>query len=376
MDKTAQNTNLKTTISSLTATLNNEENWVANTEEVNAVNTALFTTGDVTGTGWTCSVSWSQVKEGVFSTSSGTFTYGELTGFTMPLKADTYYKLTFNHRAWDTGNSENGGTVSVLCGEDGLAATTFLGQGTSTTPKTETFYFKTGAAGNYVFTLNAPSGRPTFGGVTIVKAVTVDIDEAATEAPTAGSYDIAKLTRTLSTDYWNTFSVPFDMAIPEGWTVKEFDSVDGNVIYFKTAESIVAGKPYLVKPESDVVNPTYNGVAVVSTEGETIGTGDYKFAAQIYNKSLATDGTIAYLANDGYIKKLNSATGLKGLRAYFIIPAGSTGARIAFTDGDQTGIMDTVRETTNDNRVYDLQGRQVKTVKKGIYVVNGKKVIK
>ena len=374
MDKTAQNTNLKTTISSLTATLNNEENWVANTEEVNAVNTALFTTGDVTGTGWTCSVSWSQVKEGVFSTSSGTFTYGELTGFTMPLKADTYYKLTFNHRAWDSANSENGGTVSVLCGEDGLAATQFAGQGTSTSPKSETFYFKTGAAGNYVFTLNASSGRPTFGGVTIVKAVTVDVDEEATEAPTAGSYEIATLKRTLSADYWNTFSVPFDMDIPEGWTVKEFASAEGNVINFKDAESIVAGNPYLVKPTADAVNPTFNGVIVKATEGETMGTSDYKFAAQIYNKSLATDGTVAYLSTNGTIKKLTSG-GIKGLRAYFIIPAEGN-ARIAFIDGDQTGIMDTVREATNDNRVYDLQGRQVKAVKKGIYVVNGKKVIK
>ena len=376
MDKTAQNTNLKTTISSLTATLNNEENWVANTEEVNAVNTALFTTGDVTGTGWTCSVSWSQVKEGVFSTSSGTFTYGELTGFTMPLKADTYYKLTFNHRAWDSANSENGGTVSVLCGEDGLAATQFAGQGTSTSPKSETFYFKTGAAGNYVFTLNATSGRPTFGGVTIVKAVTVDVDEEATEAPTAGSYEIATLKRTLSADYWNTFSVPFDMDIPEGWTVKEFDSAEDNVIIFKDAESIVAGKPYLVKPETTATNPTFEGVTIgESVEAQTMGTGDYKFAAQIYNKSLATDGTVAYLSTNGTIKKLTSG-GIKGLRAYFIIPAGSTGARIAFTDGDQTGIKDTVRETTYDNRVYDLQGRQVKAMKKGIYVVNGKKVIK
>lgn len=375
MDKTAQNTNLKTTISSLTATLNNEENWTANTEEVNAVNTALFTTGDVTGTGWTQTQTWGQYKENVYSTSSGTFTYGELTGFTMPLKADTYYKLTFNHRAWDSANSENGGTVSVLCGEDGLAATQFAGQGTSTSPKSETFYFKTGAAGNYVFTLNASSGRPTFGGVTIVKAVTVDVDEEATEAPTAGSYEIATLKRTLSADYWNTFSVPFDMAIPEGWTVKEFDSAEDNVINFKDAESIVAGKPYLVKPETTATNPTFEGVTIgESVEAQTMGDGDYKFAAQIYNKSLDITGTIAYLSTDGTIKKLTSG-GIKGLRAYFIIPADGN-ARIAFTDGDQTGINDTVREATNDNRVYDLQGRQVKAVKKGIYVVNGKKVIK
>ena len=206
----------------------------------------------------------------------------------------------------------------------------------------------------------------------------VEISENSTNIPDAAENKIVTLKRTLSASYWNTFSVPFDMEIPEGWTVKEFDSVGGdenNIINFKEATTIEAGVPYLVKPTSNVENPTFEGVTIENTEGETIGTGDYKFAAQIYNKALATNGTIAYLATDGTIKKLTSG-GIKGLRAYFIIPAGSTGARIAFTDGDQTGIKDTVRETTYDNRVYDLQGRQVKAVKKGIYVVNGKKVIK
>ena len=234
---------------------------------------------------------------------------------------------------------------------------------------------------NITIGVKTNNSQPQWWGATrfrLVKLPTpeVTISESDTSAPTAQPLANVTLNRTLDAGYWNTFSVPFDMAIPSGWTVKEFDSAAENVINFKEATTIVAGKPYLVKPEETVENPTYNGVTVQNTEGTTDGTGDYKFAAQIYNKSLATDGTIAYLATDGSIKKLNSATGLKGLRAYFIIPAGSGGARIAFIDGDQTGIKDSFVETTNDNRVYDLQGRQVKAVKKGIYVVNGKKVIK
>ena len=225
------------------------------------------------------------------------------------------------------------------------------------------------------------NGKTMWWGATRFRLVKLEspvvISENSTDIPGAAEDKIVTLERTLSASYWNTFSVPFDIAIPEGWTVKKFDSVggdDNNTINFKEATTIEAGVPYLVKPTSNVENPTFEGVTIENTEGETIGTGDYKFAAQIYNKALATNGTIAYLATDGTIKKLTSG-GIKGLRAYFIIPAGST-ARIAFTDGDQTGIKDTVRETTNDNRVYDLQGRQVKAVKKGIYVVNGKKIIK
>ena len=205
----------------------------------------------------------------------------------------------------------------------------------------------------------------------------VTISESDDAVPTAQPLANVTLTRTLSSEYWNTFSVPFNAAIPEGWTVKEFESVEENTINFTTASTFKAGEPYLVKPSTTVINPEFSNVIVENTEGKFMGDGDYKFAAQIYNKSLATDGTIAYLSTDGSIKKLTSG-GIKGLRAYFIIPAGSNpdNARIAFTDGDQTGIKDSFVEATNDNRVYDLQGRQVKAVKKGIYVVNGKKVIK
>ena len=40
------------------------------------------------------------------------------------------------------------------------------------------------------------------------------------------------------------------------------------------------------------------------------------------------------------------------------------------TDGIRS--IETVR---NDNKIYDLQGREVKAPGKGIYIVNGKKVV-
>jgi hypothetical protein len=167
------------------------------------------------------------------------------------------------------------------------------------------------------------------------------------------------------------------MSIPDGWTVKEFDSVDENVINFKDATTIKAGEPYLVKPNIDVVDPSYNNKIVENTAGNIKGEGDYKFAAQIYNKSLATDGTIAYLATDGKIKKLTSG-GLKGLRAYFIIPAsGATPARINFIDDETTGISRIENsELRIENSVYNLQGQRVNKAQKGLYIKNGKKVVK
>ena len=356
-----------------------EADWNQNETEVNAVSSELFNGVEYGTAGWTRSVGWNNVGgDASYSIPAGTMTYGTGAYHEMPLKGNTVYKLIVGHRRWDSGNADNGGTVSVLNeSSEGLAATSYSGT-SSETLQNEQFFFRTGADdANYIFSISAASGRLTFGNVSIMKAVasTTTISEDDNAVP---AYDYANvtLTRTLSKDYWNTFSVPFDMAIPEGWTVKEFDSATDNVISFKNATTIVAGKPYLVKPTANVVNPTYNGVIVQNTEGTKDGEGDYKFAAQIYNKDLATDGTIAYLATDGTVKKLTSGS-IKGLRAYFIIPAGASGARIAFIDGDETtGISEMKSLPVSNDTIYDLNGRRVQNMGKGIYVVNGKKVVK
>lgn len=366
-------------INDLTATLNSDANWNANDSEVNTVSGELFSGVEYGTAGWTRSVGWNNIgDDGSYSIPAGTMTYGTVAYHEMPLKAETIYTLSFGHRKWDNNNSDNGGTVSVLNeNSQGLGVTSYSGTSEQTL-QTETIDFRTGAAGNYTFTISAESGRLTFGNVMIKKAVakSITISEDATTAPVLWVAN-ATLTRTLSASYWNTFSVPFDMEIPAGWTVKEFDSAVDNVINFKDATTIKAGKPYLVKPADDVVNPTFNGVIVENTEGETVGEGDYKFAAQIYNKALATNGTIAYLSTDGKVKKLTSGS-LKGLRAYFIIPASGAPARIAFLDDDDqtTGISEMKSQPVDNGNIYDLNGRRVQTMKKGIYVVNGKKIVK
>ena len=220
---------------------------------------------------------------------------------------------------------------------------------------------------------------------TLHEITDVAISEATTSAPAANPLANVTLTRTLTKDSWNTFCVPFNLSAAQiaasalnGATIKQFASSEDNVINLKAATSIVAGEPYLVKPSTTIENPTFNYVVVENTDGVVKGEGDYQFVGQVYNKSLATDGTVAYLSTSGSIKKLTSG-GIKGLRAYFMIPVSGAPARIAFLDEDDTttGITEMQTENTATNtKAYDLSGRRVEAMKKGIYIVNGKKVVK
>lgn len=392
---------VKTTLDQIVEDLGNIT-WNENATDLNAIYDGNFaiqtehTTGPTALTGWSNPEGIRQLikntetypglltatgQAAVFAWGNTTMTYGGTEGYTLPLAAHTVYELSFKTCGWSDGDL--GYTkVSVLnSSKEGLSeqtTATVTKRITEAAPWVEfSEVFRTNEASNYTFSLWT-SKHMTFTDIVLKKAIAspVTISEEATEKA-AHNYANVTLTRTLSADYWNTFSVPFDAAIPTGWAVKEFDSAEDNVINFKDATSIVAGKPYLVKPTADAVNPTFNGVIVQNIEGTTDGTGDYKFAAQLYQKDLATDGTIAYLATDGKIKKLNTANGLKGLRAYFIVPTTGTNARIAFIDfdGDTTGIAEKTMKV-NEGIIYDLNGRRVENMGKGIYVVNGKKIVK
>ena len=372
-------TNSKLLVESLTSAIALS---TANIGDVECVYNGNFSS-DLTG--WTRTSNWGEKREDVPTSGTGYYIqpgslqYGNAGVYTMPLKGNTIYRLQYKYGAWD---QEVTPIVSVLCGDNGMAAMSFASTSTNykTSMNTVDMLFVTGTAGNYVLEI-AGNKNLVITDVSITKAANpyLVFNESDDALPSFadGTYPSVHLTRTLSSSYWNTFSVPFNAAIPEGWTVKEFESAADNTINFKSASTIVAGKPYLVKPTVNDVNHVFNGVAVVNTEGVTVGEGDYKFAAQICNKPLATDGTIAYLSTDGTIKKLESG-GIKGLRAYFIIPMSSTPtpARIAFVDGDDTGIEDMRIQNDKDDKIYDLNGRRVVTPKKGIYVVNGNKIIK
>ena len=152
----------------------------ANTEELNAFYDGDFSECaednasplDYTPAGWTASENFrmmlknaetypgladASIPSAVFTWSGG-ITYGETVGYEMPLKANTTYVLKLKAAGWEN-QTRSGITVSVLNAEDGLAATDLgtpdrdiKGNEQNTAGMTSFVkYFKTGAAGNYVF---------------------------------------------------------------------------------------------------------------------------------------------------------------------------------------------------------------------------------
>ena len=212
------------------------------------------------------------------------------------------------------------------------------------------------------------------------------------------AYANVTLQRTISKDYWNTFCVPFALDAEqvaqyfgEGTQLRTYEgNCNNNIVYFATVDNIEAGKPYIMKPGNAVVkNPTFEGVSMVATDLDTNGNPQAVGATStvqmkgIYNHvTLVQDKTNIYIGagNKFYYPADAEACQMNGLRAYFIVPEGTDIKKLrANLDGATTSLGEIFDTEESNTPVYNLQGQCVgnslSTLKSGIYVQNGKKVV-
>jgi hypothetical protein len=205
----------------------------------------------------------------------------------------------------------------------------------------------------------------------------IDEDQTFTSPATDIANTTVRLKRTLSKDHWNTFVAPFDIVDWDA-NIREYDNVEGKTMLFKDATSIEAGKPYLVKPNTeDIINPMFNNVTLTAVPQTTITIGDYSFVATYSPKLLATDHSELFLTTAGKLAYPASdvTRTIKGMRAYLKVPANANASIFIEGESNLTGIADVRCKTEDAKEFHDLQGRKVARPAKGLYIVNGKKII-
>jgi hypothetical protein len=228
----------------------------------------------------------------------------------------------------------------------------------------------------------------------VAEFVRLDMTENSEPTITTGYsavYDIVTLTRNFSAG-WNTFVAPLAVNTSElgdGAKVYSFTGYDEGNLTFSVVSSgsLTAATPYIIYVpqainnkvftwETPVIYSSYVGTENIrSTHNSAIFQGTYApIVAGGWTKSADTD-VIYGVTSAGKIQKAGASATMKGLRAYFDLPAGAT-ARLAIYD-EATGITTILdaKELNNDGKVYNLNGQRVENAHKGLYIVNGKKVI-
>ena len=230
---------------------------------------------------------------------------------------------------------------------------------------------------------------------------TYTIDETKTDN-LIENYRNANVTikRSLSASHWNTLCLPFNLSseevkkyFGEGTELREYRNEFSNYIAtFVPAYSMKAGIPYIMKPGNDIVeNPTFTGVSMVASpldsNNNPLPVGDSKVFQMkgIYNQTMLKtdktelflgDGNLFYYPVEGDI----DACTMDGMRAYFIVPKNTDTNKLrANIDGSLTPLTHIFATEGSDAPVYNTMGQyagnSLNSLKRGIYIQNGKKVV-
>ena len=190
----------------------------------------------------------------------------------------------------------------------------------------------------------------------------------------------ASLTKTLSAEY-GTLAIPFYSTIPDGLQIYTCSSVNAqNVVQLTPVTDWVRpNTAYIVKgvagdsyeftntTKDPSLDPVTTGLLTGVLVDTTVPADSYVLAKKKGEEKV------------GFFKVASGADVIcDANKCYLTVPASS--ARAFFFDAEdvETGINAVaIEEAVPANAaIYDLSGRRVQSAKSGLYIVNGKKVIK
>lgn len=231
-----------------------------------------------------------------------------------------------------------------------------------------------------------------------------------------------KIARKMVANRWTTCVLPFSLnrqqvdaifgpaysaAYPQGTQILYFDHIEGNKAYFvrHAYNTIVAGKPFLIKPTKEVTSintadvKAYPYVTIENTEpAKWCESNGYVWTSS-YNKMDIVKNDYFIGASDGKFKAYSAASGtVKGFRGFLKakLPASAKPTMLSIStssitdgnEGETTGIEDLIINADGELipancRVYNINGQLVsedasnfQSLPSGIYIINGKKYIK
>lgn len=236
---------------------------------------------------------------------------------------------------------------------------------------------------------------------------------------------VAKVTvnRSMTAGVWTTCVLPFSLNVHQvdaifgdtyksgnvnGTQILYFDRVENGKVYFvrHAYNTIVAGKPFLIKPTKDVTSintaevTDYPYVTIENTEPANWCSDNYYTWASSYSYGMTVKEGDGFISKDGLFKNFVGESGkLKGFRGYLKRTETQAGAKpimlqvvnssnVDGDNGETTGIEDLIIDADGqlmpaNGKVYNINGQLVsedansfQSLPSGIYIINGKKYIK
>ena len=179
---------------------------------------------------------------------------------------------------------------------------------------------------------------------------------------------------------WGTFIAPFDVTIPTGIEAYTISNINEGKLELAAVETTIeANTPVILKnTTSTEYTNNFTGYSSATAESYTANylTGVYT-AATI---APSTDSEVRYVLqtqNDTQaFYKVTSAFTATANRCYLTIPA-TTGNEVKafFLDFGGEDAINGIEAETENAEIFNIAGQRVNKAQKGIYIINGKKVL-
>ena len=250
-------------------------------------------------------------------------------------------------------------------------------------------------------TTRTPVSDVTFK-VKVVNALTVILDDTSTTLPENATGVNVVVKRTIKANDWSTICLPFEMSEEQvktafgedveladftSWSSEEDD--DGNIVRinigFTDVTEIEANHPYIIKVTETISKFNVDGVDIEVDEEPVVQVGKKKaergyFTGCYVANTEVPENNLFLSENKFWYSK--GLTKMKAFRGFFeladvLTAVEGADSRISMSFDNQTeGIKETSSLKSQFSNLYDLQGRRVVKPGKGLYIQNGRKVIK
>lgn len=200
-------------------------------------------------------------------------------------------------------------------------------------------------------------------------------------APTSFSASLASYERKLAEGKYGTIVLPF-APNTDDYEFYALTSVGDDVLIFDEVQSPVANTPYLYKlRDGKLATQIINNEVAVSSELTLTEKVAWQMVGSFTNQTIVTSEDkdkyyYAYTSSDNKIHQVTNTLTVKPYRAYFTTSRSEVAQLAVRTrNGEETLIDAAEVEDLCPEIYYDLSGRRVDNPVKGIYIVNGKKVV-
>lgn len=179
-----------------------------------------------------------------------------------------------------------------------------------------------------------------------------------------------RVTMNVTSAKWATFIAPFEITnIPTGVSAYTVSSTTGHTLNLTNVGSIIQKNTPVIL-YSDATSRVFRYGIYEPSESLTYG-----LLTGTYEEITAPTGSYVLKNQNGVVGFYKSIpkTEVPANRCYLNAEAGEVKA-FFFTEDETDGITE-INADARDNAIYDLHGRRVTKAEKGLYIINGKKVL-